>query len=176
MMNWYIVHDDNGLGTWERIALRQNLISYKIIKQFGIERALDNLPSIDHIGRKDGPAFRVLYGAVDMGRGADWCPSIFAMCRHLICSQFIKKYQLVASPFTDLAYPVVPELLTSFCCPTLKLEMSAKKDPFLREKYHFLRPFLFPEQTANTGLGDKHIEYIPDKINHLITLHIRLLS
>ena len=56
MMNWHIVYDDNGLGTWERIALQQNLISHKIIKQFGIERALDNLPSnetIGRIGRKD---------------------------------------------------------------------------------------------------------------------------
>ena len=178
-MNWCIVHDDNRLGTWERIALRQNLISHKIIKQFGIERALDNLTSnetIGHIGRKNWPAFRALYGAVDVGSGADWCPSIFAICRLLIWSRFIKKYQLVASSFTDLAYPVVSELWTSFCCTTLKLEMSAKKDPFLREKYHFLRPFLFPEQTANTGLGDKHMECIPDKINHLIVLHIGFLS
>src|SRR5579859_5933970 len=86
------------------------------------------------------------------------------MSRLLICSRFIKEYQLVASPFTDLAYPVVPELLASLCCTTLKLEMSAKKDVFLREKYHFLRPFLFPEQTANRRLGDKHIKCIPYEI------------
>jgi hypothetical protein len=111
-----------------------------------------------------------------VGSGAEWRPSIFAMSRLLICSRFIKEYQLVASPFTYLVYPVVPELLTSLCCTTLKLEMSVKKDPFLREKYHFLRPFLFSEQTANTGLGDKHIECIPYEINHLIALCIGLLS
>jgi hypothetical protein len=83
---------------------------------------------------------------------------------------------LIASPFTYLAYPVVPELLASLGSTTLKLEMSAKKDQFLREKYYFLRPFPFPEQTANTGLGDKHIECIPDEINHLIALRIGLLS
>src|SRR5436309_3018298 len=87
-----------------------------------------------------------------------------------ICSRFIKEYQLVASPLTDLAYSVVPELLASLCCTTLKLEISARKDPFLREKYYFLCPFLFPEQTANTGLRDKYIECIPNEINYLITL------
>jgi hypothetical protein len=96
------------------------------------------------------------------------------MSRLLICGRFIKEDQLFALPFADLAQPVVPELLASLCSATLKLETSAKRGTRLREKYHFTRPFPFPEQTANSGLGDKYIERIPDKINHLVALCIGL--
>src|SRR5271169_6342777 len=97
-------------------------------------------------------------------------PPIFAMRRFLICSGFIEEHQLVASPFTYLEYLVFPKLLASLCCTSLKLETSAKIHVFSRQRYHFLRPFPFPEQPANRGLGDKYIECIPDEINHFITL------
>src|SRR5271169_3631818 len=96
------------------------------------------------------------------------------MSRLLVCGRFVKEHQLIASPFTHLEYPVVPELLTSLCCTSLKLNTSAKIHPILRQKYHFTRPFPFPEQTADSGLGDKYIKRIPDKINHLVALCIGL--
>jgi hypothetical protein len=65
-----------------------------------------------------------------MRSGSDCCSFIFAIYKLLICSRFIKEYQLIALLFIDLMYSVVPKLLASLCSMMLKLERSIKIDPF----------------------------------------------
>ena len=122
-----VIHNNDRLWAWKRIAIRENTVLDEIVKCFTIDSASNHTTrqiSIDCECRKETDVFRPLCRHFGDNRNTFFPPSMSSLTKLGVDPRFVNKNKLIGSPFREPDKPVLPENRITFFGLLLELSIS----------------------------------------------------